>query len=290
MSGRILHTVPTSTQLSHFPSSMTTTTSIIDGSLDAISTAFEAWKSFPELVSEAGSSSLVNHDESKSESTSLSLLDDDSKKDEDDAYHFCPLPEPFSARNHWNLLSSNEKYDSSLQQIILRPPSSLEIPPPQPTSGVPDPRRRATNRPCCLFINYLGTRLPAPKLVAASSKLQHKETTSTPTSAPTMLPTIVTPDIRFFFRTSPKKAAPFPLVVPAHHMCPGKCPTHSSALNLKVPIHLTNLKLTGAVQVKKSASFKKQALPGEPVKSMARDHASERHRNKKRKGENILGI
>ena len=210
-----------------------TTTSIIEGSLDAVSTVFEAWRSSPELVIE-GSSSYADHN--KSEITSLSLDHDDMKDDDDD--YFCPLPDPFSARNHWDLLSSDKMLDSNLKQHILGPPSSLEISH-LPTS-VPDPPRRRT-RPCCLFINYLGTRLPQPKprlppLVAAS---EHKEATSSPTPAPTM-PTIVTPDFTIV-------CAPFPLI-PARHMCPGKRPTFTSALNLKVPIHLTNLKLPVADQ------------------------------------------
>ena len=211
-----------------------TKTSIIEVNLDAVSTVFEAWRSSPVFAIE-GSSSLVDYD--KSEITSLSL-DDDMKDDDDD--YFCPLPDPFSARNHWDLLSSDNKCDSSLKQNILRPPSSPKIS--HLPISVPDPRRRT--RPCCLFINYLGTRLPQPKpclspLVAASSKLQHKEATSTPTPAPTM-PAIVTTN-------STIGCGPSPLIQ-ACHTFPRKRPTYTSALNLKVPIHLTNLKLPFAHQ------------------------------------------
>jgi hypothetical protein len=247
---------------------------IIEGSMEAVSTVFEAWRSSPVLVT-AGSSSRLGDDES--DITSLSLDDHDMKDDDDD--YFCPLPDPFSARNHWGLLSPDMKLDSSLKQYYQRPPcSSLVEIPPLSTSPVTDPRRRT--RPCCLFINYLGTRLPRPK--AESSRLQGKEPTSTPTAAPTSnsMPTsiLVNPaDLTKKLRTREH---------PRASKRKNKQPPPST-LNLKVPIHLTNLKVP-TVRVKKAAvSSKKEALPAEPVKSIFPSDASERTRNKKQKSENI---
>jgi hypothetical protein len=253
-------------QLSHFPSSMKTA-SITQGSLEAVSTVFMAWRrSSTELADESD------------ETARLLLHGDD-------------MPEPLSARNQWDLLSSDEKKrgDSSLKHNIMRLPSSLmdEIPLaalPRRISA-PANRRKRRTRPLCLFVNYLGTRpLPQPKpplpplSAEVTSKFQHKEPTSTPTAAPTtnILPTtiVATPNLTKVLRTSPK-AAPFPLMMP---LAPSwKRPyarkrkntqQHDPfAFNIKVPIHLTNLKLPGAVvqavknKKKKSAySSNKSAL------------------------------
>jgi hypothetical protein len=228
-----------------------TTTNISEGRLEAVSTVLEAWRSSPGIVTEEGCSSSLLVDKEESDLGSI-LLDDEDKD------YFCPLPEASSARamDHWDILSSGEKRYLSLKQTVLHPLSSLDIPPPPlvvvPRS-VPDPIKRT--RPCCLFINYLGTRLPQPKpclstVVTASSKLAHNKPTSTPAANPSStLAILVAPNLTIALKTTSPKAVPFP-INPAHHMCPCKKikPPLLWGRNLKVPIHLTNLKLpAGAV-------------------------------------------
>ena len=232
---------------------MSTTTSITEDSLENVSELLQAWRSYPDYVTVEADNYLSCMDEA-SDIESIFFDDDDS--------YFCPLPHASTARDHWELLSSVEKRDSSLKQTFLRPPPSLEIPP-RPTH-VPNPPIRR-KRPNCLFINYLGTRLPSPS-VAASSKLAYSKPTSAPAAGPSAMPTI-NPNLSKSFKTPA-------YLVPAYHTyrCEKMKPLPPSSFILKVPIHLKNLKLPAVVpKVKRSASSKRHAPLKKPVESIASD-------------------